>query len=169
MEEGSLHTVFVNLAKASSLCVMLPTPQCPDLDRPHLLLLPSSLYSHRPSSQPWDDCQVCSAYLGFQDMHLMLFEDSRDPCRLLVTTARSPSPVASFYVSIPPPPSVPRLPTGDVTLLLLLLLPALFPQSRADCQKAGSHSCAREPGPQKERLGVEPSPATCRRGAGLQR
>lgn len=145
---------------ASSLCVL----QCPDLDGPHLSLVPTDLHSHRPSSQPWDDCQVCSAYLGFQAMHLMLFEDSRDPCRLLVTTAGSPSPVASPYASVPLLSPVCLLEMSP--FCCCCCSPPLFPQFRADCQKAGSHSCAREPSPQKERLGVEPLPCHVQKRGG---
>lgn len=44
------------------------------------------------------------------------------------------------------------------------------PQPRAGCQEAGSHSCAREPSPQEERLGVEPFPCHVpEEGEGLQR
>lgn len=144
---------------ASSLCVL----QCPDLDGPHLSLVPTDLHSHRPSSQPWDDCQVCSAYLGFQAMHLMLFEDSRDPCRLLVTTAGSPSqwpaPMRLY-------PFCPQSAYWRCHPSVVAAAPPFFPQFRADCQKAGSHSCAREPSPQKERLGVEPLPCHVQKRGG---
>lgn len=90
---------------------------------------------------------------------LILFERSRDPCRVLASTEEPPSPMASLCVAVSPPywrchPSV------------AAAAPCPPPQPRAGCQEAGSHSCAREPSPQEERLGVEPFPATCQRREG---
>lgn len=148
---------------ASSLCVL----QCPDLDRPHLSLVPTDLYSHRPSSQPWDDCQVCSVYLGFQAMHLMLFEDSRDPCRLLVTTAGSPSPVASPYASVPL--LSPVCPLEMSPFCCCCCSPPSSPSPGLTARRLGHTAVHVSQALRRRGLVWSPSPATCRRGAGLQR
>lgn len=92
---------------------------------------------------------------------LILFEGSRDPCRVLATTAEPPSPgPASALVSPAHWRCHPSLAAAS---------PCSPPQPRAGCQEAGSHSSAREPSPQEERLGVEPFPATCQSRERLQR
>lgn len=94
---------------------------------------------------------------------LILFEGSRDPYRVLASTAEPPSLLPASVLLSP-------LPYWRCHSSVAAAAPCPPPQSRAGCQEAGSHSYAREPSPQEERLGVEPFPCHVpEEGEGLQR
>lgn len=153
-----LHSLSLHLCTSCSFSCCAPKLQCPNLTDPtchsfQWVSAPRGLVSS-PRMIPESALPIWVS----RPCIFILFEGSRIPCRVQVNTAEPPSPVALCFC--------PPFPTGDVTLLLLLLLPALLPQPRTGCREAGSHSCAREPSPLEERLGVEPFPCHVQGGEG---